>query len=264
MSGIADRRIEERIVERLMAGPTPVCELIESLRARDPDVLRGQEGALHGVLHRLVLDRVIRPVGHAADGGTIYASASHDAPEVASLAPPREAPPPAPRTAVRLALRLGRAARDPADRGRVVADVLAHHASLVAAKATSRFGKWQLAKRLLARADHRRPLLAVAENGWERVRRFFMLEGVSLLMTGVTLALLWLFVAEFRVIPSHSMEPTLRPGDRVVVRSSAGRDLPERWAIVVFRGARDVLVKRAAGLPGETIRSRTATCSSTA
>lgn len=254
MSGIADRRLEERIVERLSTGPVEVSALIAGLRERDRIVLLRQEGSLHALLHRLVRDKVVHAVGHGANGGTIYALTSGPVADSDPLAPAREAPPAAPKSAVRLATRVASGARDPADRGRVVADVLAHEAALSAAGSTGGFGHWKLAKGVLARADRGRPFLAVAENGWERLKRFGHLEGVALLTTIVVLVVLWIFVAEFRVIPSHSMEPTMRPGDRVIVQKLGGHAVPDRWVVVVFHGPRDVLVKRAVGLPGETVQ----------
>ena len=254
MSGIADRRLEERIVERVTEGPVDVAALFAALRARDAAVLAGQEGLLHALLHRLVRDRVVHPAGHGVGGGTIYASTVGPAADADALAPVREAPPPAPMRAVELATRVAGAVRDSADRGRVVADVLAHVASLPAAEARARFGSWKLARSVLARADRGRSIVAVVENGWERLRRFLLLEGVALFTTIVGLLVVWLFLGEFRVIPSHSMEPTMRPGDRVVVKKLGGRAVPDRFAIVVFRGSKDVLVKRVVGLPGESVQ----------
>ena len=254
MSGIADRRLEERIVERLSAGPVEVSQLIAGLLERDRAVLARQEGSLHALIHRLVRDHVVHAVGHAANGGTIYSLTAGPDLDSESLAPVRDAPPPVSRSATRLATRGARGVRDPGDRGRIVADVLAHHAALSADGTVVRFGAWKLAKGLLARADRGRPFLAVAEDGWERAKRFAMLEGVALVTTVVVLAVLWIFVAEFRVIPSNSMQPTLQPGDRVVVKKFAGHDVPERFAIDVFRGSKDVLVKRVVGLPGETVK----------
>lgn len=257
MNGIADRRLAGRIVERLASGPAEITELLAALRPLDGDVLRGQEGAVHALMHRLVRDGRVRPVGHAASGGAIYAADAGPAAGPAAdspAAPVRDAPPPSPAAAIRLATRVAGPLRDPIDRGRVVADVLAHHAALARADELSRFGPWKLARGVMARADRGRSLLAVAENGWERLRRFALLEGPALVATLAVLAVLWLFVAEFRVIPTHSMEPVFHPGDRVIVRKLFGRSKPERFSIVVFHGATDVLVKRVVGLPGESVR----------
>src|SRR5205814_1275803 len=81
-------------------------------------------------------------------------------------------------------------------------------------------------------------------------------EGTALLATLGALFLVKAFVAEPRNVPSHSMEPTLRPGDRVIVWKVGGQREPKRWDVVVFRRPSDdmVLVKRAVGLGGETIQ----------
>jgi len=73
--------------------------------------------------------------------------------------------------------------------------------------------------------------------------------------------LLRLFVLQTFIVPSCSMWPTLRPGDRMLVLKVG--DSLSRGAVVVFtRPARDYsapagedLVKRIIGLPGETIWS---------
>ena len=142
MSGIADRRLEERIVERLSAGPVEVSELIAGLRERDRAVLARQEGPLHALLHRLVRDHVVHAIGHGANGGTIYSLTAGPVAESETLASVREAPPPAPRSAVRLATRVASGARDPSDRGRIVTDVLAQVAALSKTDSLDRFGPW--------------------------------------------------------------------------------------------------------------------------
>lgn len=72
----------------------------------------------------------------------------------------------------------------------------------------------------------------------------------------LALVLARLFVAEPFRIDSGSMEPTLRPGDRVLVNKRAyGDDLPRRGDLVVFHAprTREVTLKRAIGLPGDTV-----------
>ncbi len=65
------------------------------------------------------------------------------------------------------------------------------------------------------------------------------------------------FVVEGYYIPSSSMEPTLVPGERVLVAKFYYRFTePQRGDIVVFRypiDSRRNLIKRLVGLPGETI-----------
>ena len=67
------------------------------------------------------------------------------------------------------------------------------------------------------------------------------------------------WVAEPFRIPSGSMEPTLRPGDQVLVDKLAYRsDLPARGDLAAFHrpGSGDVFLKRVVGLPGDTVEMR--------
>ena len=67
-----------------------------------------------------------------------------------------------------------------------------------------------------------------------------------------------LLVFDLLVISGHSMSPTIRHGDRVLVNRLAYRhDEPDRGDIVAFRvdGER-VFVKRVVGLPGDLIEVR--------
>ena len=162
-------------------------------------------------------------------------------------------PPPSSCADSRLALRTAAGARDPAERGRVTSDVLAHLSAL-GAGAAKRFGPAKRARALLAREDRGSRGTCVAQTAWERLRRGVRLEGLSVAGTLGVMAILYVFVAEFRVIPTHSMEPVLEPGDRLLVRKLGGREVPDRWSVVVFRrGDGRPLVKRAVGLPGERI-----------
>ena len=64
------------------------------------------------------------------------------------------------------------------------------------------------------------------------------------------------WVAEPFRIPSQSMEPTLRPGDQVLVDKRAYRDgSPRRGDLVAFTDpkTRDVLLKRVVALGGDTV-----------
>lgn len=93
------------------------------------------------------------------------------------------------------------------------------------------------------------------------------LEWVAVLVVAVVLAVVIkaFFVQAFK-IPSESMEPTLMPGDRVVVNKLSYRahDV-NRGDIVVFHRPERApsgpntpaqLIKRVIGLPGETITTR--------
>jgi signal peptidase I len=69
----------------------------------------------------------------------------------------------------------------------------------------------------------------------------------------------WLLMGLFVpvTVSGSSMEPTLRPGQRLVVdRSAFTIRLPRRWEVVVFRcpnRADELCVKRIVGLPGESV-----------
>ena len=69
----------------------------------------------------------------------------------------------------------------------------------------------------------------------------------------VALVLIRVLVAEPFRIPSASMEPTLRPGDSVLVEKLAST--PRRGQLVAFHRPRssDVLLKRVVGTGGDTV-----------
>lgn len=103
----------------------------------------------------------------------------------------------------------------------------------------------------------------------EPLRRSFVREALEMIAVAVLLAVcVRLFVVEAYRIPSSSMVPTLVPGDVVVVNKSAygvhlpdGTELipgprPKYGDLIVFRSPRQAgedLIKRVAGLPGDTI-----------
>lgn len=90
-------------------------------------------------------------------------------------------------------------------------------------------------------------------------------ENVQIVLIALFIALLLrLFVAEPRFIPSNSMEPTLKVGDRLVVEKVSYRfHPPQRGDIVVFEPPEQLLqfgyrkqqvfIKRVIGLPGQRI-----------
>ncbi|HTW09447.1 MAG TPA: signal peptidase I [Acidimicrobiales bacterium] len=89
-----------------------------------------------------------------------------------------------------------------------------------------------------------------------------LLEWCLVLAVAVGLALLIkTFALEAFYIPSASMQPTLRPGDRVLVNKLSYDLHPvHEGDVVVFRrpptdtgGSKDDLIKRVIGLPGEHI-----------
>lgn len=92
----------------------------------------------------------------------------------------------------------------------------------------------------------------------------FLIETVIILAIAVLVAvLLRAFVLQTYYVPSPSMEPTIDPGDRILVKKVYGS--VNRADIIVFArppaehcGTTEVpdLVKRVIGLPGERISSR--------
>ena len=76
------------------------------------------------------------------------------------------------------------------------------------------------------------------------------------------------FVAEARVVPTGSMEPTVQVNDRLVIEKVSYRfKSPERGDIIVFRApeqalkmsgatTNDAYLKRVIGLPGEAVEVR--------
>ncbi len=251
MTGIADARMSARMLARLAEGPAAVEDLLAAARDAAPDP--GREGAWHALVHALVRAGKVEVVGRADSGAAVYGLPGTVVPPSVEAGPAAIPPPASPRDS-RVALAVASRVRDPEERGRVVADVLAHLAALAAAGRSKAFGPVPLARDVLARVDRGRATIACPENGWERLMRFVRHEGLSILTTGAVLACLYLFVAEFRVVPTNSMRPGIAPGDRLLVYKLSRREVPDRFALVVFDdGAGTKLVKRLVGLPGEAL-----------
>lgn len=80
--------------------------------------------------------------------------------------------------------------------------------------------------------------------------------GVALAVTALVLGSLAAAVAVLAVrVDGASMAPTLRDGERVLLRPFSGGDSPARFAVVVgrFRTGGPLVVKRVIGLPGDRI-----------
>lgn len=106
----------------------------------------------------------------------------------------------------------------------------------------------------------------VAEVATRRRGRWLIEGGVIVVIAVVIAILLRLFVVQVFYVPSTSMQPTLHPGDRIVVdKLSFHLHSIEPGDIIVFKrpaaehcGGKPVpdLVKRVIGLPGQHISSR--------
>lgn len=111
-------------------------------------------------------------------------------------------------------------------------------------------------KQLPAASGPNKPYQSTNDNSWA--------DGLKTIGIGLALAFgIRTFVAEFRYIPSASMEPTLQINDRVIVDKVSYRfHAPQRHDIVVFHptapllkiNVRSALIKRIIGLPGEQVQ----------
>ena len=253
MTGEADAILEAAITARVAASPADVVDLARVAADAIGPAFSRCEGDLHSLVHRLVRAGRLVPVGRSPSGATRYGPAGG----AASSEPLLDAPPPSPASASKKAVSVGSVVRDSEDQGRIVSDVLAHLAAIDEARASGSkrsFGRASHVRVVLRRVDRGRAAICVAVTPKDVVRRFLVHEGPGFLVAAVVFALAWIFLVEPRVVPSRSMQPTLMPGDRVVVWKPAAREEPPRWSVVTFR--RDdgvVLVKRVVGLPGETI-----------
>jgi signal peptidase I len=117
-------------------------------------------------------------------------------------------------------------------------------------------------------AGPERPGAETAAQRTRRRRRWLFELGAIVVVAVVLAVLLRVFVVQVYYVPSTSMLPTLRPGDRIMVDKLSFHLHPvARGDIVVFsRPPREHqacggsvvpdLVKRVIGLPGQTISSR--------
>jgi signal peptidase I len=109
------------------------------------------------------------------------------------------------------------------------------------------------------------PLKSVEEVKLPRKHKTFPVE--TLILLGLTLTVILplltrLFLAESRLIPAGSMEPTLQVNDLVIIDKASYRiTLPQRGDIVVFeptdalkaQGYKESFIKRIIGLPGDNV-----------
>lgn len=113
-----------------------------------------------------------------------------------------------------------------------------------------------MCKQLPATASSNKPYLSTNDNSWA--------DGLKTIGIGLTLAFgVRTYVAEFRYIPSASMEPIIQINDRVIVDKVSYRfHSPQRHDIVVFNptapllkiNVHDSLIKRVIGLPREQVQ----------
>lgn len=81
----------------------------------------------------------------------------------------------------------------------------------------------------------------------------------TILIAVVLVVIIRTFLLDSRVVPSTSMVPTIKPGDRLFVEKITHRFSGlERGEVIVFRpppqsGLKDDLIKRLIALPGDTV-----------
>jgi signal peptidase I len=92
---------------------------------------------------------------------------------------------------------------------------------------------------------------------WPALWQWLRTYGKTILITAVVVFCVRWKVVEPFYIPSASMEPTLKPLDRILVNKLKYRlEKPRRWDVLVFRNPQDHrqnFIKRIVGLPGETL-----------
>lgn len=261
MSRTADARADVALLAALADGPLDVLDLLQVLRRQAAWLLRGGEGVVHVLLHRLLRQGRVRLGGRSARGLVRYAVA---APEAATADEDAAAAPDAPDApgdpapvdagAADRARRVAGGVADPADRGRVQADATAHLDLLVRADKAKAFGRIATLSSLLHRVDRGRRTVAVVVDPIDFFRRLVLHDGVWLVGIVVAFFVVRAFVLEVFHIPSSSMEPTLLVKDRVVVRKIG--PAPKRWDIVTFELRGITYVKRMVGMPGEAFGIR--------
>ncbi|MDJ0975398.1 MAG: signal peptidase I [Planctomycetota bacterium] len=248
MSGRGDRQVDVALARILARGPADVLAILDPLRTAMPDLLQGQEGALHALLQARLRRGTLKLAGRSERGLALYAAPeADDSPRTAS-APKLDA---LPKAVSQTALKVIKGVRDEGDRGRILGDVVAHLSILHGDGRMKAFGPPRRVRQLLQRADRKKHSVFFTADGGDSFRRFVIHEGPWVLGATVLFLVVKFFVAEVYQIPSESMRPTLEVGDRVVVSRLAGA--PDRWDIVVFRHGGKAVVKRLVGLGGEEI-----------
>ncbi len=250
MSGQGDERAERILAQAVAQEPQDILGLLRALRRDMAGPLARGEGAVHVLVHRLVREGRLVAGGTSARGLVRYRAPDQEAAPSSASEAPAEA---ADAELARIAYKLSRAVRDPADQGRVLADVRAHLEELAAADTMARFGRHKTVLTHLQRVDRGKATVAFIDSGPDALRRFVLHEGPWILGAAVVFIVLKLWVVSPFKIPSESMLPTLQKGDRVAVFTLFRDDVPERFEVIVYEREGVNYVKRLVGLPGEAI-----------
>ena len=245
MPGSDDDRLDRALIGALEEGPRDVLQLLPALRKRlGAPFLRG-EGILHPALHRALRQGRIE-VREPSENGLIRYAIAESGHEASSAEP--SDPAPVQPAVGRAALRVVKPLRDPADRGRVQSDVIAHLTSLDKPR---QFGAPKSIANLLRRVDRGKRTVIASWRPADFFKRVVLHDGPWILGVVVTFFVVRGFVLEVFRIPSESMLPTLQVSDRVAVWKLTGP--PKRYQILTFDRGGTTYVKRAVGLGGEEI-----------
>lgn len=82
---------------------------------------------------------------------------------------------------------------------------------------------------------------------------------ITILIALVLVVIIRMFILDSRIVPTTSMVPTIKPGDRLFVEKITHRFSGlERGEVIVFKppaqsGLKDDLIKRLIALPGDTV-----------
>lgn len=82
---------------------------------------------------------------------------------------------------------------------------------------------------------------------------------ITILIALVLVVIIRMFILDSRIVPTTSMVPTIKPGDRLFVEKITHRFKGlERGEVIVFKpptqsGLKDDLIKRLIALPGDTV-----------
>ena len=250
MSGRGDERAERILAQAVAKEPKDILGLLRALRRDMAEPFALHEGAAHALVHRMVLRGELVPGGRSPAGLVLYRSKQ--------ASPPPDAPDELPEGTgdpdiARMATKVASAVRDPAARGRVLADVRAHLDELAEAEAIQRFGRYKSLHTLMQRVDRGKSTVVITDGAGDLARRFVLHEGTWILGAALVFIVLKVFVVSPFKIPSESMLPTLEKGDRVAVFTIAHDGVPDRFDVMVYLKDDVNYVKRLIGLPGEEV-----------